>query len=127
MLRFAGMTLAFNRTNGDIRKVRRFSDDVEQKTYECLSMLRDRTTGEKLLAAAGGNRWLARRAVALYVRDLEVEGYRNLTANIGGVTVNWVGSMLDLPAIAAQTGLAVGTIETTFRDGNKSYGVYGSF
>lgn len=44
----------------------RFSEETEARTAECLRELWATTTEEKLLRAAGGNKWIARRAIELY-------------------------------------------------------------
>ena len=53
----------------------RFRPETQQKTQDCVDLLRRTTTEEELLKTAGGNKWIVRRAIEMYKLDLDIAGY----------------------------------------------------
>lgn len=57
------------------RVIRNLSTSTMQTTANCLAALYRRTNEQELLQLAAGNKWIIRRAIELYKRNLVMETY----------------------------------------------------
>lgn len=78
LFRFADRTwLVDHNTEAKVRKTRNFGGQTQRRTQNCVDLLRRRTTEKKLLEAAGGNKWIVRRAIEMYKMNLDINHYQN--------------------------------------------------